>query len=280
MLSMEPAKLVRFWLLGKHMMRVSALVTAISAMLMSSAMAADMTVKAPAAAPNRGFDWAGFYVGGAIGARLADPVSNTTIFAPAQGLVPGPDARRSYENTAIYLKGYAGHNWQISPSWIVGVEGSFGWGNNKSTKQGIPGVAIGFNSASDTAYVNTDWDASIRGRLGVLIAPAWLLYGTAGVAWQNIGFGSNCVGVFLVNACAFSHSEANSITRTGWTVGGGLETMLTAHWIVRMEYAYADFGTFTHAFFPAAVGPGFDDRWTADIKNRTHTATVGVSYRF
>ncbi|QFI77421.1 porin family protein [Bradyrhizobium betae] len=247
---------------------------------MTSAMAADLAVRAPAAASTRTFDWAGFYVGGAMGARVADPESTTTSFDPALNPTVGPDARRSYDNTAFYAKGYAGQNWHIAPSWIAGVEGSFGWGNNKRTTQGLPGAPTRFSSVLDTAYINADWDASIRGRLGVLIAPAWLLYGTAGVAWQNIGFGSNCVGAFVVNACAFSHSEANSITRTGWTVGGGLENMLSAHWIVRLEYSYADFGTFTHTFFPAAVGPGFDDRWTADIKNRTHTATVGMSYRF
>lgn len=58
--------------------------------------------------------------------------------------------------------------------------------------------------------------------------------------------------------------------------------MLSAHWIVRLEYSYANFGTFTHTFFPAAFSiPGnFDDRWTADIRNQTHTVNVGLSYRF
>lgn len=167
---------------------------AIATLIVTPAAAADMSVKAPAPAPALASNWAGFYAGGAIGARIADPVSDTTSIFPTQGFAPGPDAHRSYENTAFYVKGYAGHNWQVAPMWIVGLEGSVGWANNKSTKTGIPGDPPGIITNLDTTYVNADWDASIRGRVGALVAPSWLLYGAAGVAWQHIGYGASCVG--------------------------------------------------------------------------------------
>ena len=43
-------------------------------------------------------------------------------------------------------------------------------------------------------------------------------------------------------------------TRSGWTVGGGLEYAITNNWSVRAEYRYSDFGGFNDfsakALFP------------------------------
>jgi outer membrane immunogenic protein len=69
---------------------------------------------------------------------------------------------------------------------------------------------------------------------------------------------------------------------SGWTVGGGLEYKLWGNWLTRVKYRYADFGTFDYTFFgPAQVVPPFaDDRFTAHVAVRTHTANVGVAYQF
>ena len=62
-----------------------------------------------------------------------------------------------------------------------------------------------------------------RGRVGVLVGPATLLYATAGAAWAEIKGRNNESG---------SHSE----TASGWTWGGGFETKLNSHWSVKGEY--------------------------------------------
>ncbi|MGY4305215.1 opacity protein-like surface antigen [Bradyrhizobium sp. USDA 4369] len=54
--------------------------------------------------------------------------------------------------------------------------------------------------------------------------------------------------------------------------------MIGGHWLMRADYRYADFGTWTQPFFN--VGGGFDDRFTAHVTTRTHTATVGIAYKF
>ncbi|WP_339034381.1 hypothetical protein WHZ78_21605 [Bradyrhizobium symbiodeficiens] len=54
--------------------------------------------------------------------------------------------------------------------------------------------------------------------------------------------------------------------------------MIGGNWLARVDYRYADFGTWTQTFF--APGIGFDDRFTAHVKARTHTATVGIAYKF
>jgi outer membrane immunogenic protein len=38
----------------------------------------------------------------------------------------------------------------------------------------------------------------------------------------------------------------NTAVRTGWTLGAGFDYAATARWLVRIEYRYADFGTFRY----------------------------------
>ena len=64
----------------------------------------------------------------------------------------------------------------------------------------------------------------------------------------------------------------------GWTVGGGVERKLWGNWLARIDYRYADFGTFNQHFFTA--GAFGDDQFDAHVKVKTHTATVGIAYKF
>ncbi len=66
----------------------------------------------------------------------------------------------------------------------------------------------------------------------------WLLYGKAGVAWENVNYTDNwaIVGIPLFGG-------TGSDTRTGWTVGTGLEWAFYQNWSAKVEYDYMDFGT-------------------------------------
>ena len=75
------------------------------------------------------------------------------------------------------------------------------------------------------------------------------------------------------------HNETVSQTRIGWTVGGGIEKMIS-RWVFRLEYRYADLGTFNHTFFASNFGGGLDDRVTANFKLRSHLMNVGLAYLF
>ena len=65
-----------------------------------------------------------------------------------------------------------------------------------------------------------------------------------------------------------------STTKTGWTAGGGIEAMLWSNWLARIEYRYSDYGTFSYTLFSTV------DAIAAESKLHTHTALVGVAYRF
>lgn len=250
-----------------------------------SALAADMPAKALPAVPS----WSGFYAGVSLGARWAASDWHTSDIAPnfgAGAFAPTAGTGGAIDSVAARFGGYLGYNAQISTSWIAGVEADFGWADNKKTMNPIPGTTglffgaplIGLPSGS----VRETWDGSLRGRLGYLVAPSILVYGTGGVAWQHLELNASCTVVPGNSFCfGASHNETLPSTRVGWTVGGGVEHMIGGHWLARVDYRFADFGTWTQTFFATGgTGIGFDDRFTAHVRARTHTATVGLAYRF
>jgi outer membrane immunogenic protein len=114
------------------------------------------------------------------------------------------------------------------------------------------------------------WNASARARLGFLVMPSWMIYGTGGLAWQNFRFGASCsvAGGF----CTADRNETASTTRLGWTIGGGIEALLPGSWLARAEYRYADFGGAGNTFFA-----GSGDDVFVDVNVRTHTLLLGVA---
>src|SRR6266852_1603990 len=107
------------------------------------AIAADMPVKAPVykapvAAP--AYSWTGFYAGVSLGARWVD-ADWTTLFIDGPAHLPSPfSARQRFDSSGFRTGGYLGHNWQIAPTWIVGIEGDVAWAHNNKTNGGIPGT--------------------------------------------------------------------------------------------------------------------------------------------
>ena len=197
-----------------------------------SVFAADMPVKAPRYndAPAVAPSWMGFYAGASLGARLADNDWRSSDLAPSVAAIAQLGAvSGSMDSTAARIGAYAGYNWQLTPFVIVGFETDFGWANNRSTANPAPGTnssqgGVPFTTSLPIATVSERWDGSVRGRLGMLITPNALLYGTPGLAWQSVQLSASCTALIVGNAyCTLNHNESDSRTMSGWTVGGGLE---------------------------------------------------------
>jgi outer membrane immunogenic protein len=168
---------------------------------------------------------------------------------------------------------------------VVGAEGDIGFGDSKMGRGGIPGTygngffGIAGNEAeqADSSTVKLGWDSTIRGKVGMLIAPSVLFYGAAGVAFQQASISATCDGS-INSQCQVSgvaKSQTFSTHRTGWTVGGGVEAMITSNWLGKVEVRYADFGRYNTTFF---AGTGDDVVTTVHVQ--TYTALAGVSYKF
>jgi outer membrane immunogenic protein len=232
--------------------------------IVQAASAADMSTKAPAYAPVAVYNWTGFYVGASVGGQWLHYDATVTV-PPAGGVV---GATRSQNTASVRAGGYAGYNWQIAPMWVVGLEGDYAWGNNSQTTAFFPGAPVA--NVGDSTTAKQKWDASARVRAGYLLTPAWLLYATGGAAWEGIDATANCSAA----TCGAVLAQTNSTTRSGWTVGGGIEYMFARNWIARAEYRYADYGTWTSTFFTGVPATTIATKITAN------TAYAGIAYKF
>ncbi|WP_291573173.1 outer membrane beta-barrel protein [Bradyrhizobium sp.] len=223
------------------MKKLALALTALAA-FSGSAVAADLPARTYTKAPviaDSGYNWTGFYVGGDVGGAWT---SNTGTFSPLPSPIDFGIFGISASNGGSGIIGgfHAGYNWQFTPTWIAGIEGD--WSRSKargSFSQVMsfdppPGIlANSFVNMSSTL----DWLASIRGRLGYLVMPNLLAYGTGGAAWGKFDYAANDSNGFSGGA-SYTTSAAVSSTQSGYVVGGGLEWAITNNWLLRGEYLY------------------------------------------
>jgi outer membrane immunogenic protein len=275
------------------------------------AFAADMApvyTKEPVVAPVA--SWTGFYLGGGIGFRSAN-VSEQTLSAnlvnpvrsvmdPVTCSFTSCGTTSSLDHTAFRFNPYLGYNWQLTRQWLVGLEGDVGFGSKTSSIDGVPLPGAGqfsdFNSPGDSFAVKTGWDASARARVGYLATPDLLVYATGGAAWQHVEATSTCGPHNLLFTCSpLANNPLNpnnppfllnpatvtdSATKLGYTIGGGVETMVDGHWLVRAEFRYSDFGSITNTDARTAPVASADFTTSYRLRLTTETALVGVAYKF
>jgi outer membrane immunogenic protein len=193
---------------------------------------------------------------------------------------------------------FGGYDWQVARLWLTGVEGDIAFGNSTMSRGGIPGT-YGDGSAAavsllpgveaqqaDSATVKFGWDGSVRARLGYLSSPNVLVYGTGGIAFQQVSVTAACNGTaasfcgsvgrqFIFGYTEPPKSETISTTRTGWTIGGGVEAALSGNWFGKAEFRYADFGHLSHSFFAGTL-----DEVDVSLHPQTYTVLGGVGYKF
>jgi outer membrane immunogenic protein len=264
------------------------------------AVVAALTAAPPPAHTNApapiAYGWSGFYLGAGVGARSSqvdgdvtqDSINSFHSCAPGDFFPSCSGA--SLNDTAFRISPYLGYNYQFATQWLAGIEGDVGFGSKTTTLANAfyPNTGISNFSGHDSFAVKTGWDASLRGRLGFLVTPSFLVYGTGGAAWQHIEATSTCSTIITnISVCdpglLAPSVITDSATKLGWTVGAGIETMLSQNWIVRGEYRYADFGTITNTdtricagCLPSSVAVAITDT----LRLRTQTATFGIAYKF
>jgi outer membrane immunogenic protein len=271
------------------MQKLAVAIAAVATLTGASAFAADMAVKAPPLPPLAVPNWTGFYIGGALGGKWANTTWTTTSTSDLPGTIVDVSSPRNFDPSGFRASGYAGYNWQIAP-WVVGLEGDVAWSNNTATVAGIPGCTMqcfpgapgpGVNVSS----VKVGWDASLRDRLGHMITSDLLIYGTGGVAWQEIVSSGTCQHSLPNPQCTVAagnpfDTQTNQNIFTGWTVGGGIEKMY-GNWMLRAEYRFSQFGNANDVlpFSASGIAVGTDfSRYKLSVQ--THIATVGLAYKF
>jgi len=269
------------------------------------AQAADMPVyKATMpAAPVASSGWTGFYLGVNAGGSIGiDNTSQTAAFSsPALGTNGLLDSSGRYNPIGWVAGGQIGFNWQVS-SFVFGLEadwqGSF---QQDSRSTCTPAATLAFFGAGANGFGYclsgeqkiTNFGTA-RARAGV-DRNGTLWYVTGGFAWGTVkendafvGSANTTIfpaglqpGPFLPGAASFS------TTRTGWTLGAGVETMIVGGWSAKLEYLYVDLGSISNTF-PIAINPAFGPAFTtggvASATNTSHVrdniVRLGLNYRF
>ncbi len=143
--------------------------------------------------------------------------------------------------------------------------------------------------AATTVSSRLDYLGTVRGRLGVLVTPTFLLYGTGGLAYGGVQSNTSINFTNTGGAVPGFASGSFSDTRTGWTAGAGFEWMFFPNWSAKLEGLYYDLGSATYGTggYAVNVGPtAFPGSGIAAIATSTTAsfkggiARVGLNYQF
>lgn len=186
------------------MKRIIILATTVAALCAAPAVyaadAVDQIPHAPEATDSSpAFSWSGAYAGAHTGYSWGT--------GKAAGF--GSDSFDGWR-----LGGFAGYNWQLSDSFVAGLEGdiNYDWADKRY---------------SDASKLESGFGGSIRGRVGYTFDRA-LIYAAGGWAATNVKLKTPA-------------GKADHMLN-GWTVGGGVDYAFTDDIFGRVEYRYNDYG--------------------------------------
>jgi outer membrane immunogenic protein len=174
-------------------------------------------------------NWTGFYIGAGIGGgaevlALGDTAGTTEV-----------------GGEGVFGTVVLGYDRLIGPRWVAGMFADFDFSD-------ISGKVFEANVGGFSFDYNYSW--SVGARLGTLLNPATLLYGTAGYTQAEFEFTG------LLN---------DSRTFDGYFVGAGIEAFLRESWTLKLEYRFSDFGE--------------DLLGGANVDPSLHTARLVLSYK-
>jgi outer membrane immunogenic protein len=229
-----------------------------------AAFAAEMAVPAPAPAPLPAYTWSGCYVGASAGTSSGSSQHFRTS--------DGAPITESFDLSGFIGGGQLGCNWQWG-AWVFGIEGD-GSAVNKSG-QGFELDPIPRPNTNWISQTQERWFVTARGRLGLTnfwwFGDKTMVYVTGGGAWAKI----DASEFLTTNIIGTGHQESN--TRSGWTVGGGIEYALGYGWSAKGEFLYADFGTFNTFTSPPFATTNIFPR---DVKVKDYVWRAGMNYKF
>jgi opacity protein-like surface antigen len=236
-------------------------------------MAAMPYAKAPlAVSPS---SWAGFYLGAHGGYGWGDdpysfPLTLVTELASTETI-------GGIKSKGWVGGGHLGHNWQYD-RFVTGLEIDLSAANINGSSNTATGPTPPINTSITVGFdEKVKYLGTMRGRLAT---DNFLLYGTAGLAWERLERGTT--QIFTTPTGTTRSTAVSPSDRFGWVAGVGGEVMLgSPNWIGRLEYLHYDFGR-------TNVDGAFNVNMPPQVFNGTFTAghqtidlvRAGVSYKF
>jgi outer membrane immunogenic protein len=220
--------------------------------LTSVARAADVPAKAPIYVPAPVADWTGPYLGVQGGAVRRDVLAELGLFG----------FELDGSKTGGTVGAVLGYNWQHD-RFVYGLEGDWSWiGARTSDLTNLHQISTSFD---------VNWLSTIRGRAGLAL-DSTLFYLTGGAAFGHI---KNTFAFSVTDAVAFSFTQNE--TKSGWTVGAGVEHMFAPNWTARAEWRYVDLGK---NGVPCKPGTQSCEAPSGEFSNTLMLGLIGVNYKF
>jgi outer membrane immunogenic protein len=178
----------------------------------------DFFTAPPAFAPPRAYNWTGVYVG----------VNGGGGWGRSHWVSTPDGAAANYSLSGGLVGGTLGYNLQAgTSSFVLGGEVDLAWTNSKGTVPPVVVAAIPISCVPNCEITNP-WLATARLRFGYSFD--WILpYVTAGVAIGRLE--ANIAGIPM---------GRQSVNNLSWTVGAGVEIVISGPWTVKLEYLHAD----------------------------------------
>ncbi|WP_036285097.1 outer membrane protein [Methylocystis sp. ATCC 49242] len=273
-------------------------------LMTGSALAADLpSSKGPATLPPPPL-WTGFYLGLNAGGAWSDNNSVQTATFPIFDAIPA-----GYGTTSAILGtfsapanasgfiggGQIGYDYQFGGAFVAGVEADIQGVASSDGSSSVAGAAfnpvvLGGSTASQLATVgkSLDYLGTARGRLGYLVTPTLLVFGSSGLAYGGVSANTSIFQSYtpVAGATNIFASGSYSGARAGWTAGGGLEWMFVPNWSAKAEYLYYDLGNVTYSVAPmvsTVIGVGalaFSGASHSSTSFRGNIVRAGVNYHF
>lgn len=209
-----------------------------------------------------------------------------------------------------------GYNYQWGTKYVFGIETDIqGTGINGSSKMsGAASIAANYvgndgfpgnsGTASSRATGATVVDAglnflgTVRGRVGYLVMPTLLLYGTGGFTYggayakvtqsavDTVGYPLGSVFGTVYSTSTWVGGRQQSQILTGWNAGAGVEWMFMPNWSLKGEALYWDLGRMNVATTTTAASgqqsfggyQGNVGSGRASVSYQGVQAKVGVNY--
>jgi outer membrane immunogenic protein len=191
-------------------------------------------------------NWTGIYGGVAGGGGMAFGRANAVAGPASTGIDIG--------GAGLIGGFFAGADWQFAPQALVGVLADFTWQDIQSSAN----LATPVGNAYTMLDANRQW--SVMGRVGWLPRPSTLLYALGGYSQLNV----QATASTPLSGTTYAQTD-NAFS--GFTVGPGIEAVVTGGWTTRLEYRYSQYEQ-------KQVLSG------VNAQPSTHTIRAGLSYKF
>jgi outer membrane immunogenic protein len=216
------------------------------------------------------YSWTGPYIGANVGYGVS--LDRTSHGRYVGGALNGGIEAFDIGPDGVIGGGQIGYNWQPALNFVLGIEADFQASGQTDSATCVSRCRVTGPSPAISQYMQRlPWFGTVRGRVGVTNGPT-LFYVTAGWAYGRIETDISTTQIAGNTILTVNYREDKS----GWTLGGGVESQVFGNWTAKVEYLYVDLGTINAQFLASNFNATFVT--SSDIHN--HVVRAGLNYSF